>query len=124
MDLIKIELLNIDNELNKIYQLRKNQRNHKKIILLKQRQQDLMFRQQMTELENTDDVQENDEPQNFYDNNFEGITLFEDMPVNEEVRFRDDDVAFLTSIVESNARISRLNKRCKFKNLLNLNKNC
>ena len=67
MDLITIELANIERELNQIYTLKKNQRNHKKILLLKQRHQDLIFRMQMAELEETaeENAAENAEEQSF-----------------------------------------------------------
>ena len=116
MDLITIELANIERELNQIYTLKKNQRNHKKILLLKQRHQDLIFRMQMVELEETaeENAAENAE-EHFFDDDFEGVTMFENMPlIDDEIRLKDTDVEFLTSIAESHERIRRLNKRCKY----------
>ena len=84
--------------------------------MLKQRHQDLIFRMQMVELEqNADEIVEDNAEEHFYNDNFEGVTMFENMPlIDDEVRLKDTDVEFLTSITESHDRIRRLNKRCKY----------
>ena len=99
MDLIKIEIAEIDRQLQHIYSLCKNKKNGKKLTLLKRRREDLVFRLQMDELEQEDDDDDDED----------------DVPsASENVQFCDEDVGMIRAIAESSDRIKRLNKRCKF----------
>ena len=122
MDLINIEIKYVEEELAYIYTLRKNKRNHEKIKLLNQRHQDLIFRLQMSQLDNDTSMPENDastpekdastsennatapvintapfhdvqkKNEQFTRDNFEGLVKFENVTMPEDVRVKDEDV--------------------------------
>ena len=123
MDLIKIEIAQIDRELQHIYTLSKNQYHGKKIKLLQRRKEDLIYRLEMDQLEaehennkNAESVEPNfdndvivlsdDENQeqklNFYDDTLDGVTMFGahennnqlmDEDIEAELNYDDEKVA-------------------------------
>lgn len=110
MDLIKIEIAEIDRQLEHIYTLCKNKKNGKKLTLLKRRREDLIFRLQMDTLE-----QENDDEADVDDDDDDDVPLENVPPASENVLFCDADVDMIQAIAKSSERIKRLNKRCKFR---------